>query len=98
MISVIICSRTSTIGTALSENIKNSIGCEYELISIDNSKNTYSIFEAYNLGIQKSKFDFLCFIIYAFVCVLSFFRFLKYTGIFKKNGAIFFFLKIFNYF
>lgn len=62
MISVIICSRTSTIGTALSENIKNSIGCEYELISIDNSKNTYSIFEAYNLGIQKSKFDFLCFI------------------------------------
>jgi hypothetical protein len=62
MLSIIICSRSQTITTNLSENINNSIGCDYELIIIDNSKNVYSIFEAYNIGIQKSTFDFLCFI------------------------------------
>lgn len=61
MISIIICSRTQTISDALSENIKNTVVCEYELIVIDNSENQYSIFEAYNLGIERSKGDFLCF-------------------------------------
>jgi hypothetical protein len=60
MISIIICSRTQTIPVYLSENIKNTIGCAYELIVIDNSENQYSIFEAYNFGIQKSKSDLLC--------------------------------------
>jgi hypothetical protein len=36
------------------------IGCEYESIIIDNSENRYSIFEAYNLGIDKSKYEYLC--------------------------------------
>ena len=62
MISIIICSRTSTISKDLSENIKNTVGCVYELIVIDNSDNTYSIFEAYNIGIERSKEDFVCFI------------------------------------
>ena len=62
MLSIIICSRTQTINKDLSENIKNTVGCEYELIVIDNSDNTYSIFEAYNLGIDKSTGDYLCFI------------------------------------
>jgi GT2 family glycosyltransferase len=44
------------------QNIDESIGCEYQLIVIDNSKNKYSIFEAYNLGMEKSLGDFLCFI------------------------------------
>lgn len=61
MISIIICSRTSEISTSLSQNIEKTIGCAYELIVIDNSENKYSIFEAYNLGIQKSKGDFWCF-------------------------------------
>ena len=60
MISIIICSRTQNISENLSENIKNTIGCEYELIVIDNSENKYSIFEAYNLGIVKSKGEYLC--------------------------------------
>ena len=62
MISVIICSRTQTISSVLSENIKKTVGCDYELVVIDNSENTYSIFEAYNLGIEKSVNDYLCFI------------------------------------
>ncbi|MGO4906199.1 glycosyltransferase [Flavobacterium sp. W20_MBD1_R3] len=62
MISIIICCRTQIISNDLSENIKNTIGCEYELIVIDNSENKYSIFEAYNLGIEKSLGECLCFI------------------------------------
>ena len=62
MLSIIICSRTQIISNDLSENIKDTVGCEYELIVIDNSENTYSIFEVYNLGIDKSTGDYLCFI------------------------------------
>lgn len=61
MISIIICARQSTINQSLVTNIEDTIGCEHELIVIDNSKNEYSIFEAYNLGIDKSKGGFLCF-------------------------------------
>ncbi|MDP5158579.1 MAG: glycosyltransferase family protein [Flaviramulus sp.] len=62
MISIIICSRNKVIDKSLYENIKNTIGCKYELAIIDNSKNKYSIFQAYNLGIKKSKGDYWCFI------------------------------------
>lgn len=62
MLSIIICSRTQVILKDLSENIKNTIGCDYELIVVDNSENQYSIFEAYNLGIERSTSNFLCFI------------------------------------
>lgn len=62
MLSIIVCSRTSDISLLLHENLEKTVGCIYELIIIDNSENSYSIFEAYNLGIQKSKFEFLCFI------------------------------------
>lgn len=60
MLSIIICSRTKTINGPFFENIKSTIGCEYELIVIDNSENQYSIFEAYNLGIKKCIGDYLC--------------------------------------
>ena len=62
MLSIVVCSRTSTINNILSQNIEDKIGCAYELIVIDNSENQYSIFEAYNKGILISKGDFLCFI------------------------------------
>jgi glycosyltransferase involved in cell wall biosynthesis len=60
MISIIICSREKKISKDLTENIIKTVGCEYELIVIDNSENVYSIFEAYNLGIDQSKGDYLC--------------------------------------
>lgn len=61
MISIIICSRSENIPEPLEKNIINTIGCEYELIVIDNSKNKHTIFEAYNLGIKKSQGKYLCF-------------------------------------
>ncbi|MDR3287730.1 MAG: glycosyltransferase family protein [Prevotellaceae bacterium] len=61
MISIIICSTNQDISNELKINIENTIGVSYELIVIDNSKNEYSIFEAYNEGIKKAKYDLLCF-------------------------------------
>lgn len=62
MISIIICSREKQISKDLTENISKTVGCDYELVVIDNSENKYSIFEAYNIGIEKSKGEYLCFI------------------------------------
>jgi hypothetical protein len=62
MISIIICCRTQTISKDLSENIKKTVGCDYELIIIDNSDNRFSIFEAYNKGIYQSTSPYLCFL------------------------------------
>lgn len=61
MISLIICSRFKQISSVLVNNIKDTIGCDYELLVVDNSESKYSIFEAYNIGIEKSNFPFLCF-------------------------------------
>ena len=61
MISLIICSRTADISDELKQNIATTIGCEYELCVIDNSRNEYSIFTAYNEGVRRAKGDILCF-------------------------------------
>ncbi len=61
MISVIICSRHKEIPARLKSNIKESVGCEYEVVVIDNSKNDHSIFTAYNEGVRRAKGDILCF-------------------------------------
>lgn len=60
MISIIICSR-SQFSNDKKINIEETIGVNHEIILIDNSNNSYSIFEAYNIGIKKSKGDYLCF-------------------------------------
>jgi len=62
LISLIICSRTVNIDQRLEANIKSTIGCPFELVVINNSENQYHIFEAYNLGVQKSKGGILCFL------------------------------------
>ena len=61
MISIIICSRNEDISNELKLNIQSTIGIDYELIVIDNSKNKYSIFSAYNKGVKEAKYSFLCF-------------------------------------
>ena len=61
MISLIICSRQPDIPQSLKENIAETIGVEYELVVIDNSKNQYSIFQAYNEGVRRAKLSYLCF-------------------------------------
>ena len=61
MISIIICSRKPDIPDNLRENIKDTIGSDYELIVIDNSQNKYSIFSAYNEALKIASGDVLCF-------------------------------------
>lgn len=61
MISCIVCSRSSDISSELRQNIALTIGCDYELVIIDNSKNEYNIFSAYNEGVARSNGDVLCF-------------------------------------
>lgn len=61
MISIIICSRKADISQELKDNIAATIGCEYELCVIDNSRNEYNIFTAYNEGVRRAKGDILCF-------------------------------------
>ena len=61
MISLIICSRKEFVLKSLRDNIEDSIGTEYEIIVIDNSKNKYSIFSAYNEGVRLAKYPYLCF-------------------------------------
>lgn len=62
MISVIICIRELSKKNRIVSNIEKTIGTFNEIIFIDNSKNKYNIFEAYNLGIEKSNGDILCFV------------------------------------
>ncbi|MEI6754748.1 MAG: glycosyltransferase [Paludibacter sp.] len=62
MLSIIICSRKPKPDELLSTNIEATVGVEFELIFIDNSDNKHSIYSAYNKGIEKSQFPFLCFV------------------------------------
>ena len=61
MISIIICSRSKQKLQEVSENIAATIGVVFEIIAIDNGQGQYSIFQAYNLGVARSKYDLLCF-------------------------------------
>jgi len=87
MISIIICSRKGSISEEFLTNLDLTIGCVYELIVIDNSQNEYSIFEAYNLGISKSKGDFLCFM-HDDILIHSKDWGIVLENIFKSNSAI----------
>lgn len=60
-ISCIICSRNRDISARLRENISETINHDYEIVIIDNSKQQYSIFSAYNEGVRRAKGDILCF-------------------------------------
>lgn len=57
--SIIICSRTEDISPQLRQNIADTIGeawrNDYELVVIDNSSNRHSIFQAYNLGVERAQ-------------------------------------------
>jgi glycosyltransferase involved in cell wall biosynthesis len=62
MISLVICSRTRDLNSDIKRNIEESIGSEYEWVFIDNSTSKYSIFEAYNVGINRSNGEIICFL------------------------------------
>ena len=62
MLSIIVCSKNKELKSTFVNNIDKTIGIEYELISIDNSDNSYSICSAYNTGFAKSKYPYICFV------------------------------------
>lgn len=62
MLSIIICSRSPKLVDELKQNVESTIGVPFQWIVIDNSTNSYSIFSAYNEGIRKSSFPYLCFV------------------------------------
>lgn len=62
MISIIVCSINSNLFNTLSNSIENTIGLEYEIIKIDNSKEKLSIAQAYNKGASKARFKVLVFV------------------------------------
>lgn len=61
MISVIVSSHRVAYFSALTTNIAETIGVDYELIEVKNP-GTMGICKAYNIGAKKSKFPYLCFV------------------------------------
>lgn len=61
MISLVVCCRNTSLDSSLLKNIEETIGCEYQLVIIDNSAGKYNIFQAYNEGVRRSKYDIICF-------------------------------------
>jgi hypothetical protein len=57
----VICSKNLYLRNQIIESIENTIGVLYELIIIDNLKNEYSLFSAYNKGISLSSYNIICF-------------------------------------
>ena len=62
MISIIVCSTHKEVDRKLEENVRMTIGdIVYELIWIDNADNKYSICAAYNEGVRRANYQYLCF-------------------------------------
>jgi hypothetical protein len=56
MISIVICSRNSSLLKSVSNSIGNTIGLDYERVIIDNADNRYTILSAYIEGVRRSKY------------------------------------------
>ena len=61
MISIIISTYKPILFERVSINIKESIGVEFEIIAIENNAQ-YSLCEAYNMGVKRAKYPYLCFV------------------------------------
>lgn len=62
MISIVVCSNRVDMFQKLKQNIERTIGTPFEIVQIENTNNQYSIFKAYNLGIELSKGEYICFV------------------------------------
>lgn len=61
MFSIIVCHRNIDFLERFKLNVERTIGLPFEFVIIDNKKNQYNIFQAYNEGIEKSQFEIICF-------------------------------------
>lgn len=62
MISIIICSVNKAFAHQISENIKETIGVDFEILCFDNTIEKLGINEVYNNLASTAKFDMLCFV------------------------------------
>lgn len=62
MISIIVCHKDKKHLEEFKDSLKKTIGVEYELIVIDNTRSKYYLTKAYNTGVQKSNGEFLVFV------------------------------------
>jgi hypothetical protein len=62
MISFIICSTKKELNSVLKDNMASTVKVPFEIVLIDNSLNTYSIFSAYEEGVKRANYPYLCFI------------------------------------
>jgi hypothetical protein len=62
MISVIICSANDEMSRRCAENIRQTIGAEFELLITDNRTNNWPITKVYNDAALRAKYDLLCFV------------------------------------
>ena len=56
MLSIIICSVLPERLRKISQNIDETIGVEYEIVTIDNREKCWSIARAYNEGARQAKY------------------------------------------
>lgn len=61
-LSLIFCCRSERLPERLLQNIEATVGCTYELIVVDNSRQEYSIYEAYQRGYEKSRGEYLAYL------------------------------------
>ena len=61
-ISIIVCSKDKDQALFFSENVRATVGCDFQLICIDNSRTEYSIFQAYNMGISEARNNIIVFV------------------------------------
>lgn len=62
MISIIVCSLHHKPCVEFEKNVQTTIGnVVYEFVWIDNSDNKYSICQAYNEGVKRARYSYLCF-------------------------------------
>ncbi|MDA3927605.1 MAG: glycosyltransferase, partial [Prolixibacteraceae bacterium] len=62
MISIIIASVNPQLKKQITENIAKTIGCNYELLITDNSKNPRGLCKLYNLSAGEAKYPYLIFV------------------------------------
>jgi len=62
MLSIIICSINPEQTNRLHQNIEQTVGVEFEVITIDNRQTNYGLCKAYNQGAAKAQYDYLCFV------------------------------------
>lgn len=62
MLALIVCTYRPSLLAQLRDNVAQTIGCDYELIAIDNQDGHHTLASAYNEGAQQTRADYLCFV------------------------------------